>query len=571
VTLQEERAPRNYQPYTNMQPSRKRSSQRRNRNVSTVIPFGCVEEDRTSPIIRTNSHRSRTVDTYDEDVLVPTLNDDVRVKCRGAWESGIRDRGSRARRVSRQEASPPESRTASNAPFTFSDSDDRGESIVDDLPTSGEPSVEQQDIHNELKRLREKIVRMEQRQRQSTSKQSRERVPMDSTSDISTSDEPRSSCSSIDDVSPPQRTQSLRREVPSKSRRQAPKPPHETDVTSSSSDEVSDDKPQQYRRSASLRRHHSLRSRRQEENSCNNQHQAVSSSSSDEAEADSFDKVPTDLSQAVTKINDEPWGHKGDQEPTGDFGTYPGEKFQIFSPGVKNRDAAVIKFLTSATPADTMVMTQLIRSVNRPGASKRKPMFSFVLQSGGAGHEGKDIHLVDTKRTFKGKHIYYTFHVGKTYLGKLKCNLSAKKFTLFNDGVKVTKSGMIPFDQRDATFREALASVNYTKVGRGPRQLVASIPSNSDNGSLFMVNKIPTWDTEMKVFTLKYHHRAHVKSVKNFQLVPDCSVSNPPVLLRFGKTEDHVFNLDFRGPLSPLQALSFALTSFEKNWAENIM
>lgn len=271
---------------------------------------------------------------------------------------------------------------------------------------------------------------------------------------------------------------------------------------------------------------------------------------------------------------EEPWGPKPDGEPKGLYGKYDGEEFQMFVPRPNvSRNENLVHFMMSATPPNVLTLCKITRIKARPDTSKRKPAYSLVLQSGGVG--GEEVALIETKRTSKGKHIYYEFAIGNHFLGKLKCNLSAKKFTLFDGGVKVSKSGMIPVSQRGVEFREELASVSYIKTPRGPRQLVATIPSLSRTGSgrgpLFLVNKIPQWDADLKVHTLKYHHRATEKSVKNFQLMADCSKQEqPPVLLRFGKVASDTFNLDFRGPLTPLQAMAFAMTAFEKNWLEGL-
>lgn len=54
------------------------------------------------------------------------------------------------------------------------------------------------------------------------------------------------------------------------------------------------------------------------------------------------------------------------------------------------------------------------------------------------------------------------------------------------------------------------------------------------------------------------NERVALRSQKNFQLVHDSST-----YLQLGKVREDVFFLDFREPLSPLQALMIALTSFE--------
>lgn len=50
-------------------------------------------------------------------------------------------------------------------------------------------------------------------------------------------------------------------------------------------------------------------------------------------------------------------------------------------------------------------------------------------------------------------------------------------------------------------------------------------------------------------------------SVKNFQLVnPD---DHDTVILQFGRVGPNQFNMDYRWPLSPMQAFSVCLSSFD--------
>jgi hypothetical protein len=281
-------------------------------------------------------------------------------------------------------------------------------------------------------------------------------------------------------------------------------------------------------------------------------------------------ETPAALKNKAVVMTDEPWGAKDDREPCGKHGLYDNERLQVFEPNGATYESDVIDFLTSPTQPDVLALCQIVRVRSRPGTSKRKPAYTFSIQSNGSKSAQ---HLLETHRTIKGKHVYYRFFVGDTCLGKLKCNFSAKKFTLFNNGLKVNKKGLIPYHRRSEEFREELASVSYSRSSRGPRQLIAAIPQGKNGSdSMFLVNKIPAWDPELRVHTLKYHHRALVKSVKNFQLVVDSHRrKSPPVLLRFGKVTDNKFNLDFRGPLTPLQAFALALTAFEKNWSESII
>ena len=72
-----------------------------------------------------------------------------------------------------------------------------------------------------------------------------------------------------------------------------------------------------------------------------------------------------------------------------------------------NKD--IVTFLKTPTAQNVLAMCRLIRVRDRPDTSKRRPAFIFTLQSGGPG--GEEVHLMEIKRTFKGKHAYYTFQV----------------------------------------------------------------------------------------------------------------------------------------------------------------
>jgi hypothetical protein len=54
--------------------------------------------------------------------------------------------------------------------------------------------------------------------------------------------------------------------------------------------------------------------------------------------------------------------------------------------------------------------------------------------------------------------------------------------------------------------------------------------------------------------------RVKLPSVKNFQLVRD--IDQDTVILQFGKVSDHSFSLDYREPLTAIQAFAIALTQF---------
>jgi hypothetical protein len=80
-----------------------------------------------------------------------------------------------------------------------------------------------------------------------------------------------------------------------------------------------------------------------------------------------------------------------------------------YTPRSSHHHEDIVHFLKTATPPDVLTMCKLIRIRDRPDTSKRRPAYVFAMQSGGPG--GDEVHLLDVKRTFKGKHAYYNFQV----------------------------------------------------------------------------------------------------------------------------------------------------------------
>ena len=60
---------------------------------------------------------------------------------------------------------------------------------------------------------------------------------------------------------------------------------------------------------------------------------------------------------------------------------------------------------------------------------------------------------------------------------------------------------------------------------------------------------------------LNFSGRVTRPSVKNFQLHDIKDSDN--ILLQFGRTGTDTFNLDFQYPLTPLQAFSICITTFD--------
>lgn len=95
----------------------------------------------------------------------------------------------------------------------------------------------------------------------------------------------------------------------------------------------------------------------------------------------------------------------------------------------------------------------------------------------------------------------------------------------------------------------------------------ASLPLRE---SLVLKNKAPRWHEQLQCWCLNFKGRVTVASVKNFQLVASVDPShNVPaeeqekVILQFGKIGKDIFTMDYRYPLSALQAFAICLSSFD--------
>ena len=79
-------------------------------------------------------------------------------------------------------------------------------------------------------------------------------------------------------------------------------------------------------------------------------------------------------------------------------------------------------------------------------------------------------------------------------------------------------------------------------------------------------NKSPKWNDQMQAYCLNFNGRVTHASVKNFQLADEEDEAEE-VMLQFGKVGKDLFTMDFRYPMSALQAFAICLTSFDNKLA----
>jgi len=172
-------------------------------------------------------------------------------------------------------------------------------------------------------------------------------------------------------------------------------------------------------------------------------------------------------------------------------------------------------------------------------------------------------------------------------LAKLKSNFLKTEFSALEDGVLLQNGkeleigSVIHEDHLWSEISDMLKGIPDEDIPYG-RSTTVIIPSVDDSGAstavpgagrtlqqrflggdvdglMIMYSMKPTWDHETKAFTLSFYGRATMAAMSNFQLVHNRHPEK--TLLAFGKVEETVFTLDYRHPLSALQAFSIALSA----------
>jgi len=175
------------------------------------------------------------------------------------------------------------------------------------------------------------------------------------------------------------------------------------------------------------------------------------------------------------------------------------------------------------------------------------------------------------------------------YIGKLRSNFSKKKCVLVGNFSRKTELGAMMFGSTFNSSEPRRLAVILPPLSR--RQEVEGLTVGDSLSSFSMLIDLhrSTTDADMAVahsamppeslqifenkepvfengfYRLNFNGRVSVPSVKNFQLVRAAAdVPNPerPICLQFGKVADRKFHLDFRAPITPIQAFATALAQF---------
>jgi len=248
-------------------------------------------------------------------------------------------------------------------------------------------------------------------------------------------------------------------------------------------------------------------------------------------------------------------------------------------------------FIMNPVPKGTLIECFIIRK--KEGLMNKYPRYELRLDD---GMKKNNAFLLLGKRQMGNKSSNYWISMDRmllnqdstSYLGKVRGNFVGTEFTIYDNGVNPSKKSIS--GPRGA--RRELGAVLYgANIGANhPREMTVVLKGETQEGVddiverfkrnnkkiYVLYQKKPQWNARLKAFTLNFHGRVTMASVKNFQLVykgdfegEEAYSSNQSgkVSLQFGKKGNDKFTMDVRWPLSIYQAFAICMTSFDPKLA----
>lgn len=238
--------------------------------------------------------------------------------------------------------------------------------------------------------------------------------------------------------------------------------------------------------------------------------------------------------------------------------------------------------MISLPPKNTLIQCTIKR--DRSGLKLFYPEYHLYLSY-------NYTYLMSAKKWSIMKRSNYLMSSDKTisrnslsYIGNLRSNFLGTEFTIYDNGESPEKCK--DFNKIRSELGLILYESNILGT-RGPRKMKVIIPDCKQNseqpisykpkneneglilnhkigkneGVRTFINKPPKWNEQYQAFVLNFNGRVDKPSVKNFQLIEE--KNEDVIYMQFGRVGPDVFNVDFQYPLSPLQAFSIAMSSFD--------
>lgn len=257
-------------------------------------------------------------------------------------------------------------------------------------------------------------------------------------------------------------------------------------------------------------------------------------------------------------------------------------------------------FLLRAVPQGVLLQSYIRRYPAKFGFKEHKyEMYLhqndvFVMSSRKRGGKVSSNYIISTHKDDLARKSQH-------FLGKLRSNFFGTVFHVYDSGYNVKRAasstsgqqprlelGVIIFKQnvlgvkgpRKLTVLSPIVRNDGTSVEFRPQReaesmmatyerAVKALPKgskdayHSNSTMVVMRNREPKWNHQLGAYVLNFNGRVTVASVKNFQLSYISDNNAEQVVLQFGRTGNDEFNLDFKWPISPIQAFGVALASFD--------
>jgi len=260
------------------------------------------------------------------------------------------------------------------------------------------------------------------------------------------------------------------------------------------------------------------------------------------------------------------------------------------------------RFLTSPLPKGLVLKTVISR--HKSGWFGKYPLFELRMDD---EMEHKGLFLMCAKRQTGNKTSNYHLSMdrnnfedhAKSYLGKVRSNFLGNEYVIYDDGVAPKKAGALDRGDREIRLETGAIMYSVNVVAAQPRDMTVVLPETAkaettggvtngiiagykagrNVGTFVLQQKKPKWNERTQSYNLNFHGRVKLASVKNFILiyVGQSRTENSELMntderereaLLFGKLneQDH-FTMDCRWPLSPMQAFSICISSFDPKLA----
>jgi len=256
-----------------------------------------------------------------------------------------------------------------------------------------------------------------------------------------------------------------------------------------------------------------------------------------------------------------------------------------------SRHADLRSLLLEPAASQKLIRCYVLRHKSRMGGGSRFDFFMSLSPT-------NDMYCFTGKKQAASKGCYYSISLDQeeskrsktnssdSFIGKVRSDRKSMEYTLYDDGAA-------PDTKEKGTLRRELLYVNFINSlrNRNPGAMEVVVPRVNKEGTPVIVrpaeaakdglaerhkaggqldqlitlkNREPKWNPASNMYQLDFQGRATMASCKNIQLHPkDTSESDVSFLM--GKVDDNKFNVDFKHPLSCLQAFSFALIVFDNS------